>query len=821
MNSAPRSGVYNSSFPFPALMSSHYDVPPAHVHDEQDAGPSTTGTRPISIPGANTNRSSPLQYDHMEYAWTRGNNGFNPIGVDSFGHFQDDDAGAFCTGCENTFFHQFEHAQATWNPGNVIAGQEAWNRNFDSNADEDPQYHHCCESNSAFCIGCARPLVNRNSYGMGYAGRHPNTAPTEYHYGFTIPFLGMPFDLGDPYDNVGLPTHFAWSAEYYATGFYDMGYTRKPRVNHGGFELMQLHLFLTELVKCNLRYQTWCTLSRNGIDFYDTALWCISLFNIGTKSLALRSNFFNPSPNFNNITFNSMGVGYDCQDFLQKLMYETIELEDYDSLLSTLSDALANKIEYTRCIGKCMQNSCSGRDLVSKRLVEIIDKALYLIFPDQTITVEQFAQFSQRDDHFSGFNATRSASRRSSQSNHISRDGDAGYRNLVDHPVRFDFRNDAGQSGVLEANNMGRAFNETLVPQSHYIGGNENDDFDQSSSSDSDSDSVSLCSVTTPTSSIDVPLGMRDLPGRTSTPSLTQRPQRVGVVPEDYRINTWVDDNNAIVTDEHDEIMADDLDNIALEDIAGVKIHLRSLGIIDNYTRPNPRIANAARLLYSYKNTKLVNGENFFKVYVTCTRVTTVQDEELPKPSETYDDDFDYDNGDYDGDQDHEQTDAEPRLPYNDDDFDTFVSYPRFDFSGYSYDTLDKYESYTVLSSFLNKFPVVRNEEINPPTYHLCIPTKAIWKSPEHIKFINGLFVDLNGLEPRTHLAFIHPSLYQTGRLAITCAEFIYRANNNLCLSCGNHFAEKNSNCVLDFKSYLGYRCILHPFYHMYYNVFI
>lgn len=111
-----------------------------------------------------------------------------------------------------------------------------------------------------------------------------------------------------------------------------------------------------------------------------------------------------------------MGVGYDCQGYLQKLMYDTIELEDYDSLLSTLSDALANKIEYTRCIGKCMQHSCSGRDLVSKRLVEIIDNALYLIFPDHTITVNHFAQFSQSGDHFDGFNATGSASRRSSQS---------------------------------------------------------------------------------------------------------------------------------------------------------------------------------------------------------------------------------------------------------------------------------------------------------------------------------------------------------------------------------------------------------------------
>lgn len=119
-------------------------------------------------------------------------------------------------------------------------------------------------------------------------------------------------------------------------------------------------------------------------------------------------------------------------------------------------------------------------------------------------------------------------------------------------------------------------------------------------------------------------------------------------------------------------------------------------------------------------------------------------------------------------------------------------------------------------------------------------PPLEVWTSPEFVAATNDLFLPIqarriennstnchnisssesssslgdsrtgsssNSAEilSRIHVSFKHPSQYSLYQSILTNDEALFRINNSLCLTCGNHRQNQNQNCVY------------HPYYYIYY----
>lgn len=85
-------------------------------------------------------------------------------------------------------------------------------------------------------------------------------------------------------------------------------------------------------------------------------------------------------------------------------------------------------------------------------------------------------------------------------------------------------------------------------------------------------------------------------------------------------------------------------------------------------------------------------------------------------------------------------------------------------------------------------------------------PSLDVWTSPAFIIKGNALFVKIEGVPLRTHMAFKHPSQRRQCDVVYSREESMFRAIFELCPKCGNH--GKNT----------ATKCVRHPYYFMYYS---
>lgn len=109
-------------------------------------------------------------------------------------------------------------------------------------------------------------------------------------------------------------------------------------------------------------------------------------------------------------------------------------------------------------------------------------------------------------------------------------------------------------------------------------------------------------------------------------------------------------------------------------------------------------------------------------------------------------------------------------------------------------------------------------------------PPEKTWMSYTFMVSTNEMFVKLDNVPKRQHIAFRHPLKRKKGQSIITKEESQYRIKYGLCIRCGNHFDTTSSsspgfedsiiNGNTNTKEDCGEvaKCTRHPYYYMFFN---